>query len=129
MQIKCCNICIHSNRPCNSDEKCLAHGSCLANVALLSAQCIKSDIKALPRPAGQICSGEFENWCNTNFGSGFLQKLGTSSSLWSQLVLVRLSWSSDWQAQWHCDLSQIAWQLVYSVAVISVRQNSALWNW
>lgn len=36
MQIKCCNICIHSSRPCNSYEKYLAHGSCLANVALLS---------------------------------------------------------------------------------------------
>lgn len=61
MQIKCCNICTNSNRLCNSYEKYLAHGSCLANVALFSAQCIKSDIKALPRSAGQIWSGEFEN--------------------------------------------------------------------
>lgn len=113
MQVKCCNICINSNRLCNPYEKYLAHGNRLANVSLLSAQCIKRDIKALLRSAGQIWSGEFQSWCSADFGSGFLQKPGASSSLRAQFVLVRLSWNSDWQAQWRCDLSQIAWQLVY----------------
>lgn len=64
-------------------------------VILLSAQCIKSDTKASPHSASQIWPGDFQDSRNTNLGYGFLRKPGDSSSLWSQMVLVRLSWSSD----------------------------------